>query len=142
METVYKTKKVKVRDFIFDENQKPIKLITTKSVEYFFPIPVDMNSMIFTQINKPKVTIMYDKYNNIHKIENRSLSWGNKPKYTLMVICWTKGLLYHDTIDTLYVENVRKFYEDFDVFYMMRTEGSNILVILKDILPVNIPTKY
>jgi hypothetical protein len=50
--------------------------------------------------------------------------------------------LYHGNIDTLYPENVRKFYEQFDIFYKMIQEGSDILVILKDKLPDNIPIKY
>jgi len=143
----YITTNIKVKSYKLDENQKPLSLTTTKDIEYYFPIPINLNSMTQRQLinflTSGKSVSVVLKGMNIHKVENLAFYWHDKlPQYKLMVITWTTGLIFNDDINVLYIENVYKFFKSYDVFYKTYTEGTEIIVILKDMLPISIPIKY
>lgn len=138
---------IKVKSVKLDENQKPLSLVSTKGIEYYFPVPINLNPLTQKQLmnflTSGKSIYIVLKGTNIHCIENLVFHWYNKrPLYKLMVITWTTGLIFNDDIDVLYTESVSKFFKSHDVFYKMYTEGTEITVILKDVLPISIPTKY
>jgi hypothetical protein len=137
---------VNIKNCIFDETNRPVKLITTKNIEYSFPKLISTNRIILIQLKnflspKNKVIIIYDNKNRLHKMGNIVFNWDETSKYKLMILSWTKGLLFNDYIEVSAFENVEKFYKnyDYDKFF---NEGSEITIIIKDLLPVNIPLEY
>ena len=58
-----------------------------------------------------------------------------------MILSWTKGLLFNDYVEVSAYENINKFYKKYD-YVKFFNEGLEITIIIKDILPVDIPLKY
>lgn len=142
----YTTINIGVKNCIFNENGRPIKLTTTKNVEYTFPKMISTNSIILTQLRnflipQNKIKIIHDNVNRLHKVENIIFNWNESSKYKLMILSWTKGLLFNDYIEVSAYENINKFYKnyDYDKFW---SDGLEITIIIKDVLPVDIPLKY
>lgn len=145
----FKNGNIKVKSFKLDDNNKPISLTTTKDVVYYFPIPIELNKMFEIQLmnfitSNKYIKILYqENTNHIHKIENLVFSWYTRlPQYKLMVITWTKGLIFHDNIDVLYKENIYKYFKEHNEFYSLHKKDLEFVVILKDTLSVEIPIKY
>ena len=142
----YTTITIKIKNCIFNENSRPVKLTTTKNIEFIFPELIEMNIMRLTQlknflIQQKSVTITHDNNNRIHKIENLILNWNESNKYKLMILSWTKGLLFNDYVEVSAFENINKFYKKYDYVKFWK-DGLEITIIIKDILPVDIPLKY
>ena len=142
----YSTIDIKVKSCIFNENNRPIKLTTSKDIEYVFPKLIEMNSMRLTQLrnylcSNKEIMITRDNDNRIHKLENISLNWNESNKYKLMVISLKKGLLFDGVIEITAYENVSKFYKNYG-YIKYFNDGSEITIIIKDTLPVNIPIIY
>ena len=58
-----------------------------------------------------------------------------------MILSWTKGLLFNDYIEVEFFENINKFYK-FYGYEKFWNEGLEITIIIKDILPIDIPLEY
>lgn len=116
--------------------------------------------MILSQISKflssqNKVTIIHDNENRIHKIGNIPLNWNESNIYKLMILSCTKiedfswrglppftrWLIFNDKIEVSASENVYKFFKKYE-YIKLFTEGLEIIIIIKDILPVDILNKY
>ena len=137
---------ITIKNCIFNENGRPVKLTTTKNIEFIFPEIISINSMRLTQlknflIQQKSVTIIHDNNHRIHKVENISLDWNESNKYKLMILSWTKGLLFNDYVEVSASENINKFYKKYDYVKFWK-DGSEITIIIKDVLPVDIPLKY
>ena len=137
---------ITVKNCIFNENGRPVKLTTTKDTEYIFPKMVSTNRMILEQLKnflciKNKITIIHDNADRIHKLENIILNWNESDKYKLMIISLTKGLLFDDYVEVNAYENINKFYKNYG-YVKFFNQGLEITIIIKDILSIDIPIKY
>lgn len=142
----YTTIDIKIKNCIFNENARPVKLTTTKNIEYTFPKMISTNSIILIQLRnflipQNKIKITHDNNNRLNKIENIILNWNESSKYKLMILSWTKGLLFNDYVEVSTYENISNFYKKYD-YVKFFNEGLEITIIIKDILPVDIPLKY
>lgn len=142
----YTTADITVKNCTFNENNRPVKLITSKDLEYSFPKMISTNNFILIQLRKfltasNKITIIHDNKYRIHKINNIALCWTEIINYKLMILSFTKGLLFNDYVEITAFENVTKFYKiiGYEKFFH---QGIEITIIIKDTLPVDIPTKY
>lgn len=145
-ELEHQTVDIIVKMFIFNENNLPTKLISSDDSEYLFPKIISINKSVVIPLKnfllrQKKIKILHDNINRIHKINNLLFNWYENNNYKLMILSFTKGLLFNDYIEANVYENVHDFYikYGYDKFF---TEGLEITIIIKDILPVDIPLKY
>lgn len=142
----YTTATVKVKSCIFNEGNRPVKLITSGDTKYSFPKMISTNECFLIQLKKHltyqnKIEIVYDNLDRIHNVNNIQFSWDENNHYKLMLLSWTKGLLFNDYIEVSFIENVFKFYKTYG-YEKLFIQGSEITIIIKDILPIDIPIKY
>jgi len=142
----YSTVTITIKNCIFNENGRPVKITTTKNIEFIFPELISINSLWLIQLKKflikqKSVIIIHDNNNRIHKVENLFLDWNESNKYKLMILSWTKGLLFNDYVEVSASENINKFYKKYDYVKFWK-DGLEITIIIKDVLPVDIPLKY
>jgi hypothetical protein len=76
---------VNVKNYIFDEVDYPIKLITSKNIEYSFPKLISTNRIILIQLKnllspKNTIIIIHDNKNRLHKIGNIFFNWDETNK--------------------------------------------------------------
>ncbi len=146
IESEHKTVIIIVKTCIFNENNRPTKLISSEDIEYFFPKMIPVNEMVLTPLKnfllrQHKIKVSHDYRNHIYKLNNLIFNWYEDNNYKLMILSWTKGLLFNDYVEVSFYENVHEFYKNYgyDKFFI---EGLQITIIIKDTLPISIPFKY
>lgn len=140
----YTVSKIKIKRCLYNEYSRPLKLISSKNSEYTFPNMVATNRLILikltTFLNGKKITIVHDNMNRIHKIENIPLSW-HVPNYNLMVLSYSKGLIFDEHIEVNAFENISIYFKKYG-YEKFICDGYDVLIIIKDTLSEPIPHIY
>jgi len=143
---LYTTNDVKISSSTYGKNNRPINLTTTKGLNYIFPPMINLTNHQIREIeillsSKNKINIMFDNLNRIHKLNNIFFNWNENFEYKLIIISLDKGLIFEDYVIVCAIENIRNFYEDFNIFRLFHDKNEIVLIIYEDIL-INIPLEY
>lgn len=142
----YNTIDVKIKSCTFSEYDRPVILTTSKDLQYYFPKMIAVNNLFLIRLKSylkisNKITIIHDQKYRIHRVNDIALSfWNESSIYKLMIVSWTKGLIFNDNVEVVALENIEKFYKNcgYEKFFC---QGLEITVIIKDTLDT-IPLKY
>lgn len=138
------TKRIKIK-LIHYNGERPTKIVTTKDLEYTFPKFISFNTYDSNRLNRMlktgKVNMIYDNQNRIHKIDNFNCHWHEPEIYRLKILSFSNGLIYDSDVKITAWENIQNFYKQYDI-YKFFNEGLDIIIIIKDVIPIDIPTIY
>lgn len=155
---LYTSDNIKISSLSYGKNSVPINLTTSNDKIYNFPKLIDsclIKKIEHLLISKNKINIMFDNLNRIHKLNDISFRWSNETilfnqtlvagyentKYRLIIMSLDKGLIFDNNIRVNAVENVKYFYEDFNIFKFFYHDNEIIIILYEDIL-IDIPLRY
>lgn len=143
--TTYITEYITISEYTQDKNNHPTTLITSNGNIYnffnlvYFPNLIQLKKILS---KGKKIKIIYDNNYYIHKIGDIPFSPRKDKLYNqLKIISLTKGLIFDKKVEINNFDNIKKFYELhnlYNIFY----EGSEIIVIICDVILTDIPLIY